>query len=82
VVPSLDVEDEPFDHASFAKNRGRPLEHGVSRQFCEAVVKQARRRHLLCSQHFAVDGTRLESWSSMKRLRPRSDVDKPGGTSG
>ena len=78
----LNVEDEPFDHASFAKNRRRPLEHRVSRQFCEAVVKQARRRHLLSSQHFTVDRTLLESWASMKGLRPRSDVDKPGGTSG
>ena len=38
----LNVEDEPFDHSSFAKNRKRLLEHRVSRQFFEAVVQQAR----------------------------------------
>ncbi|MGC2192361.1 MAG: IS5 family transposase [Candidatus Dormiibacterota bacterium] len=73
----LNVEDEPFDHSSFAKNRKRLLEHRVSRQFFEAVVQQARRRHLLSSQHFTVDGTLLESWASMKSLRPRKG-DGPG----
>ena len=67
----LNVEDEPFDHSSFAKNRRRLLEHRVSRQFFEAVVGQARRRHLLSSSHFTVDGTLLEAWASMKSLRPR-----------
>jgi transposase len=78
----LNVEDEPFDHSSFAKNRRRLLEHRVRRQFFEAVVRQARRRHLLSAQHFTVDGTLLESWASMKGLRPRSDGDKRGSTGG
>ena len=73
----LNVEDEPFDHSSFAKNRQRLLDHRVSRQFFEAVVAQARRRHLLSSQHFTVDRTLLESWASMKSLRPRQG-DGPG----
>jgi transposase len=73
----LNLEDEPFDHSSFAKNRKRLLDHRVSRQFFEAVVAQARRRHLLSSQHFTVDGTLLESWASMKSLRPR-EGDGPG----
>ncbi|MHB1853425.1 MAG: transposase, partial [Acidimicrobiales bacterium] len=55
----LNVEDEPFDHSSFAKNRRRLLEHRVSRQFFDAVVRRARRRHLLSSSHFTVDGTLL-----------------------
>ncbi len=74
----LNVEDEPFDHSSFAKNRRRLLEHRVSRQFFEAVVGQARRRHLLSSSHFTVDGTLLEAWASMKSLRPRDQEDGPG----
>ena len=57
----LNVEDEPLDHSSLAKNRQRLLDHRVSHQFFEAVVAQARRRHLLSSQHFTVDGTLLES---------------------
>ncbi|MGH7642417.1 MAG: IS5 family transposase [Candidatus Dormibacteria bacterium] len=77
----LNVEDEPFDHSSFAKNRQRLLQHRVSREFFEAVVSQAKRRHLLSSQHFTVDGTLLESWASMKSLRPRQG-DGPGPLTG
>ena len=68
----LNLEDEPFDHSSFAKNRRRLLEHRVSRQFFEAVVQQARRRHLPSSPHFTVDGTLLESGASMKSCGPGS----------
>jgi transposase len=78
----LNLEDEPFDHSSFAKNRRRLLEHRVSRPFFEAVVQQARRRHLLSSPHFTVDGTLLESWAPIKSLRARSAEEKPGGPSG
>ena len=78
----LNVEDEPFDDSSFAKNRKRLLEHRVSRQFFEAVVRQARRRHLLSAQHFTVDGTLLEAWASMKSLRPRGQTDDPGDGNG
>jgi transposase len=66
----LNVEDEAFDHSSFAKNRERLLKHEVSRAFFAAVLAQARQRHLLSSQHFTVDGTLLESWASLKSLRP------------
>ena len=76
------MEDEPFDHSSFAKNRRRLLEHRVSRQFFEAVVRRARRRHLLSSQHLTVDGTLLEAWASMKSLRPRGQEDDPGDGNG
>jgi hypothetical protein len=68
----LNLEDEPFDHSSCAKNRRRLLEHRVSRQFFEAVVQQARRRHLPSSPHFTVDGTLLESGASMKSCGPGS----------
>ena len=78
----LNVEDEPFDHSSFANNRQRLLEHRVSRQFFEAVVRQARRRHLLSSSHFTVDGTLLEAWASMKSLRPRDREAGPGDGNG
>ena len=34
----LKVEDEPFDHSSFAKNRQRLLDHRVSRRFARRSV--------------------------------------------
>ncbi|MHB8393040.1 MAG: hypothetical protein ACYDC5_00735 [Candidatus Dormibacteria bacterium] len=45
-------------------------------------MKQARKRQLLSAQHFTGDGTLLESWASMKSLRPKSDEDQPGGSNG
>ncbi len=70
----LNVEDDAFDHSSFAKNRERLLKHNVSRAFFEAVLGQARRLRLLSSEHFTVDGTLLESWASLKSLRPRPNL--------
>lgn len=75
----LNVEDPAFDHSTFAKNRDRLLEHDVARRFFEAVLNQARRRHLLSSQHFTVDGTLLEAWASLKSFRPRDGGPQPPG---
>lgn len=68
------MEDEAFDHSSFAKNRERLLEHNVSRAFFEAVLGQARQMRLLSSEHFTVDGTLRESWASFKSLQPRPNL--------
>src|SRR2546427_2223335 len=67
----LNIEDPAFDQSTFAKNRCRLLKHDVSRLFFEAVLNQARQLHLLSNQHFTVDGTLLESWASLKSLKPR-----------
>jgi transposase len=67
----LNIEDPAFDQSTFAKNRDRLLKHDVSRLFFEAVLNQARQLHLLSNQHFTVDGTLLESWASLKSLKPR-----------
>ena len=79
----LNIEDPAFDHSSFAKNRDRLLRHEVTRRFFEAVLNQARARHLLSSQHFTVDGTLLEAWASLKSFRPRDEEHRgPGAGSG
>ena len=39
-----------------------------------------RRRHLLSDEHFSVDGTLIQAWASMKRVRPVDDDDQtPSG---
>ena len=68
------VEDDAFDHSSFA-NRQRLLKHNVSRAFFDAVLGQARRLRLLSSEHFMVDGTLLESWACFKSLQRRPNLD-------
>lgn len=66
-----------FDASTFSKNRQRLLEHDVARQFFEAVLAEARQRHLLSDEHFTVDGTLLEAWASLKSVRPRDDERGP-----
>src|SRR5215212_1933423 len=41
----------------------------------DAVLDEARSRNLLSDEHFTVDGTLLESWASMKSLRPKPQAD-------
>ena len=78
----LNILDPVFDHSTFSKNRDRLLEHAVTRAFFEAVRAEARRRHLLSSEHFTVDGTLLEAWASLKSLHPRDDSDEPPSAGG
>jgi transposase len=73
----LNILDPVFDHSTFSKNRDRLMEHDVSGRFFEAVRSEARRRHLLSSEHFTVDGTLLEAWASLKSVLPRDDDGGP-----
>jgi transposase len=69
------IDTPAFDASTFSKNRQRLLDHDVARQFFAAVLEEARQRELLSEEHFTVDGTLLESWASMKSVRPRDDDD-------
>lgn len=73
----LNILDPVFDHSTFSKNRDRLLEHDVAGAFFGAVRSEARRRHLLSSEHFTVDGTLLEAWASLKSVQPRDGGDGP-----
>ena len=76
----LNVDEEPFDASTFSKNRERLLEADVARAFLAEVVDEAKRRRLLSSDHFSVDGTLLEAWASLKSYRPRDGSgDPPAG---
>ena len=75
----LNISSPAFDPTSFTKNRDRLLDHDVAGQFFAAVLAEARRRQLLSSDHFTVDGTLLEAWASLKSVRPRDDDDAPRG---
>lgn len=75
----LNISSPAFDPTSFTKNRDRLLDHDVAGQFFAAVLAEARRRQLLSSDHFTVDGTLLEAWASMKSVRPRDDDAPRGG---
>src|SRR5438270_11119240 len=59
-----------------SKNRERLLRHRVSREFFDAVVRQATQLDLLSDDHFSVDGTLIEAAASLKSFRPK---DEPPG---
>jgi transposase len=70
----LNVQDPAFDATSFSKNRERLMDKLVSKLFFQAVLEEARQRHLLSNQHFTVDGTLLESWASLKSLERKPNL--------
>lgn len=84
----MGIEEDAFDHSTFSKNRDRLIEHEVAQRFFEGVVEQARGAGLISAEHFTVDGTLIESYASLKSLKPKesgmervsdgSDDDDPG----
>jgi transposase len=75
----MDMVEPSFDPTTFGKNRDRLLEHEVAGQFFRAIVGEAKRKRLMSSEHFSVDGTLIEAWASMKSFRSKDDDDKGDG---
>jgi transposase len=77
----LRIDGPAFDASTFSKNRQRLLQAEVADEFFAAVVRQAKLRRYLSSDHFSVDGTLLEAWASHKSFKPKDGppVDPPAG---
>lgn len=78
----LTIDAKAFDPTTFTKNRQRLLDHEIADRFFEAVVRQAKLRRYVSSEHFSVDGTLLEAWASHKSFKPKNrghDDDGPEG---
>lgn len=71
----LDMQpsDEAFDATTFTKNRQRLETHGLTNAFFAAVVAEAIAKEL-CSEHFSVDGTLIESFASAKSFQPKDET--------
>jgi len=65
------IDQPAFDASTFSKNRQRLLDHDVADEFFAAVVRQAKLRRYISSDHFSVDGTLLEAWASHKSFKPK-----------
>ena len=61
----LQPSEESFDATTFTHNRTRLDEHQLTKSFFDAVVGEAVTANL-CSEHFSVDGTLIESFASAK----------------
>jgi hypothetical protein len=78
----LRIDQPAFDASTFSKNRRRLLDADVADEFFAAVVRQAKLRRYISSDHFTVDGTLLEAWASHKSFKPKgrpTDRSRPSG---
>ena len=67
----MGIDQPAFDATTFTKNRKRLLQHEVADEFFAAVVRQAKLRRYISSEHFSVDGTLLKAWASHKSFKPK-----------
>ena len=73
----LPIDAAAFDATTFTKNRERLLDHEIAERFFAAVVRQAKLRRYVSSEHFSVDGTLLEAWASHKSFKPKQGPPPP-----
>jgi transposase len=66
--------DDVFDATTFTHNRKRLDDHDLTKTFFAAVVGEAIAAGL-CSDHFSVDGTMIESFASAKSFQPKKAAD-------
>ena len=71
----LGMNDEVWHPTVFTKNRDRLLEGNIAEEFFGMVLWQARRKRLLSSEHFTVDGTLIEAWAGHKSFQVKNDDD-------
>jgi transposase len=70
----LQPSEEAFDATTFTHNRQRLDDHDLTGTFFAAVVREAITAGL-CSEHFSVDGTLIESFAAAKSFRPKDAAD-------
>lgn len=72
----LGMDDGVWVPTVFSKNRDRLLEGDIAQKLFRRVLARAKKRHLLSTEHFTVDGTLIEAWAGQKSFRPK---ELPGG---
>ena len=75
----MSLEEKIWDHSSFSKNNERLIGSDVAAVFLSRILEQAKRKHLLSSEHFTVDGTLIEAWASVKSFKPKDGPPSAGG---
>jgi transposase len=77
----LSMDEAPWDHSSYTKNRDRLIEHEVVRGLFGQVMQQAKEAKLLSDEHFSVDGTMIRAWASHKSFVPKDGPPPPNSGS-
>jgi len=57
----LSAEDKVWDETIFSKNRDRLLSEKIIHTLFMNIVEAAKKKGLLSSEHFSVDGTLIQS---------------------
>ncbi len=73
----LHPSDDAFDPTTLTHNRKRLDDHDLTKTFFAAVVAEAIAAGL-CSEHFSVDGTMIESYASAKSFHPKENGKENG----
>lgn len=74
----LEMDDVVWHHTTFSKNRQRLLDNEVFMHFFDVVLGMARKRRLVSTEHFSIDGTLIDAWASHKSFRPKDSDDDDG----
>ncbi len=72
----LQPTDGVWVQETFSMNRQRFEAHGLVRKFFDRIVAEAILAGLVSDEHFSVDGTLIESYASIKSLRPIQRKDQ------
>jgi transposase len=75
----LGVDDPTWTPEVFSMNRDRLFSTKIAAAFFSSIVEQARKRHLVSSEHFSVDGTLLKAWASQKSFQPKEERKRKEG---
>jgi transposase len=70
----IDIDERAWDESVFTKNRDRLLRGKVADRFFNRVVELAASKNLISRKHFAVDGTLIEAWASLKSFVPKGET--------
>lgn len=71
----MNPSDTVWTPEVFCMNRARFDQHGFVRDFFDRVVKEGILEGLVSADHFSVDGSLIQSFASMKSLRPLDTRD-------
>lgn len=66
----MDPAQDTFDATAFSHNRPRLEEFGIIQRFFGGVVRKAMDEGLTSGDHFSADGSLIQSYASLKSLRP------------
>jgi transposase len=78
----LGIDDAAWGHSTFTKNRVRSLERIIAAQFLAAMLAQLRVKKLLSTDHFSIDGTLIEAWTSIKSFKTNYGPGDPPADGG